>query len=49
MGRIVEGDDDPLLPVDLVEKDFRYVRDATDAAGASVPTADAVRAVCARV
>jgi len=48
MGRMVEGDDDPLFPVDLVEKDFRYVRDAADAAGASVPTADAVRAVYAR-
>ncbi len=37
----------PMFPIDLVEKDFGYVVAAAEAVGASVPTADAVRAVFA--
>ncbi len=39
---------DPLFPIDLVAKDFRYAVETAEAAGAAVPTTEAVRAVFER-
>lgn len=36
---------EPLFPIALVEKDFRYVAEAGSAVGSRTPTADAVRAL----
>jgi 3-hydroxyisobutyrate dehydrogenase-like beta-hydroxyacid dehydrogenase len=43
-----ERDFAPMFPIDLVAKDFRYACEVAEAAGAEVPTTDAVRAVFAR-
>lgn len=44
---MLAGNFAPLFPIDLVEKDFGYVSAAAAAAGAQVPTAEAVRQVYA--
>lgn len=44
MRSIVGRQFDPLFPIDLVEKDLRYTIDVAGAAGASVPTTEAVHA-----
>ncbi len=36
---------DPMFPIDLVEKDFRYVSEAGRSAGSRTPTSDAIRAL----
>ncbi len=47
-GLMLAGNYAPLFPIDLVEKDFGYVAEAAAAAGAEMPTAEAVRRVYAR-
>ncbi len=46
-GLIAAGKFAPMFPIDLVEKDFRYIEEAADALDADTPTASAVRAVYA--
>ncbi len=44
-GLIVAGKYDPLFPIDLVEKDFRYALEAANSVESTVPVTDAVHRV----
>ncbi|WP_412062414.1 NAD(P)-dependent oxidoreductase [Rubrivirga sp. IMCC45206] len=48
MRLMAAGDDDPLFPVDLLEKDLRYALGMAAAAGVDAPAVDAARATFAR-